>query len=43
MKRVESIVVDLLRDFLTAHEILDQLVEAHDIDQLEFADVAAED
>ena len=41
MKRVESIVVDLLRDFLSAHEILDELVEAHDVDRLEFADVAA--
>jgi len=40
MKRLESIVVDLLRDFLVAHEILDALVEAHDVDRLEFADVA---
>ena len=41
MKRVESIVVDVLRDFLAAHEILDELVEAHDVDRLEFADVKA--
>ncbi len=41
MKRVESIVVDLLRDFLVAHETLDCLVEAHDRDQLEFEDVVA--
>lgn len=40
MKRLESIVVDVLRDFLVAHEILDELVEAHDVDRLEFADVA---
>jgi len=41
MKRIESIVVDLLRDFLDAHETLAKLVEAHDADRLSFEDVAA--
>jgi len=40
MKRVESIVVDLLRDFLVAHETFDQLAKAHDGDRLVFDDVA---
>jgi hypothetical protein len=39
MKRTDSIVVDLLRDFLVAHEALDGLVAAHDQDRLEFEDV----
>ena len=41
MKRTESIVVDLLRDFLAAHQALAKLVEAHDDDRLLFEDVAA--
>ncbi len=41
MKRTESIVVDLLRDFLDAHETLARLVEAHDEDRLSFEEVAA--
>ncbi len=41
MKRTESIVVDLLRDFLDAHQALARLVEAHDEDRLSFEDVAA--
>lgn len=41
MKRVDSIVVDVLRDFLVAQEMLAELVEAHDADRLVFEDVAA--
>lgn len=41
MKRVESIVVDVLRDFLVASEVLGELVAAHDSDRLVFEDVAA--